>query len=162
MHSRKCDTRTYGVQGHLWLRDEPTRQNAVWHAINSTVASGNSLDPLAWKDGSDKTSVVIRSSSNGVQHAALVVQMIRSWFQSDRLHIEELVDDSSDWNFEIMVNGVLLHSRRTQGHGFFHDDTESYAECCQQYLVRRAISDLLPESRNMAVIAARSMAAVSR
>jgi hypothetical protein len=61
------------------------------------------------------------------------------------LQVERLIDDSSEWNFEIMVNGVLLHSRNTQGHGFFHDDW------CQQSLVWRAIADLLPQARTMAL-----------
>jgi hypothetical protein len=61
------------------------------------------------------------------------------------LHVEEVVDDSSEWNFEITVNGVLLHSMRTQWHGVFHDDWN------QQCLIWRAISDLLTPARTMAV-----------
>jgi len=67
--------------------------------------------------------------------------MIRGWFQTDRLQVEQTIDPSNEWNFEITVNGVLLHSRNTQWHGFFHDDW------CQQSLVWRAISDLLPDAR---------------
>eukprot|EP00929_Paragymnodinium_shiwhaense_P010157 TRINITY_DN114668_c0_g1_i1.p2 TRINITY_DN114668_c0_g1~~TRINITY_DN114668_c0_g1_i1.p2 ORF type:complete len:101 (+),score=15.91 TRINITY_DN114668_c0_g1_i1:417-719(+) len=82
-------------------------------------------------------SVVVRSSDYGAQHLARVLEMIRGWSQDDRLHVEGLVDNSSEWNFEIEVNGVLLHSRNTLGHSFFHDDW------CQQSLVWRAVSDLL-------------------
>jgi len=135
------------VPGHLWLRDEPIRQNAVWHAIDSTLASGNGL-PSASKESSGKTSVIIRSSSSCAKHAAHAVQMIGDWFQNCTLHIEDIIDDSSDWNFEILVNGVLLHSMNTQWHGFVHDDWK------QQSLIHRAISDLLPASSNMAIAGA--------
>lgn len=74
--------------------------------------------------------------------------MIRDWFQNCTLQIEETIDGSSDWNFEILVNGVLLHSMKTQWHGFFDEDWK------QQSLVHRAISDLLPASSNMAMVGA--------
>lgn len=129
------------------MRDEPARQNAVWHAINSALASGKG-QPVSPKDISGKTTVVVRSSSSGAKHAASSAQMIRDWFQNCTLQIEETIDDSSDWNFEILVNGVLLHSMKTQWHGFFDEDWK------QQSLVHRAISDLLPASSNMAMVGA--------
>lgn len=60
------------------------------------------------------------------------------------LAVEEVVDDSSEWNFEITVNGILLHSRQSLEHGFFHDDWS------QQTLVWRAISDVLQSSVKVA------------
>jgi len=111
----------------------------VWHAIESTRVSGNSYT----KQRSVKTSVVICSSSNGLKHATCAAQMIRNWFPNDMFSVEELIDDSSEWNFEIMVNGVLLHSMKTQWHGFLHDNEH------QQSLVRRAVADLLHPSEHV-------------
>mmetsp|Transcript_78200 Transcript_78200/g.203834 ORF Transcript_78200/g.203834 Transcript_78200/m.203834 type:complete len:99 (+) Transcript_78200:382-678(+) len=83
--------------------------------------------------------VVVRSSSYGAEYAARAAELIESWFQHHGLGVEAVVDDGSEWNFEILVDGVLLHSRSTQRHGFFHD------EWCQQSLLWRAISDHLPD-----------------
>lgn len=89
--------------------------------------------------------LVIRTSSYyGAKLSTSVGEMIRGWFRSDTLLVEEIVDDSGDWNFEITVNGVLLHSRNTQGHGFPHEDLS------QQGLLWRAITDLLHTDRAMA------------
>lgn len=145
VHSRKCDTRTYGVSGHLWLRDEPVRQRAVWYAIDSALT-----------DRSQKLQgrttchphVVIQSSSSNAEHAASAAELIGKWFQHQRLAVETVIDDSSAWNFEILVNGLLLHSRNTQWHGFLHD------EWSQQSLLWRAISDLLPKARTSALMGA--------
>jgi hypothetical protein len=141
VHSRKCDTRTYGVPGQVWLRDDADRQNAVWYAIDSAAKSDLriSLEPVACSSRSPIV-VVVCSSSFGSEYATETVQTIRSWFQSSRLNVKEAIDDSSKWNFEITVNGILLHSRNLLGHGFFHD------EWSQQTLVWRAISDLLEGS----------------
>lgn len=151
LHSRKCTSRKYGVPGHLWLRDERARQSAVWHAINSIQA------PHSFKEfpgdsqqrgksfGEGYPSVSVRSSSYHTTHATRVVEMINGWFHDGKPHVAEILDDECQWNFEIEVNGVLLHSRSTQWHGFFHDDWS------QQHLVWRAISDLLPDARTMAV-----------
>lgn len=131
VHSRKCSSRTYGVPGHLWLRDESARQNAVWHAINS--ASANSLGYSMQKRS---PSVSISSSTSNMEHAANAAKTIRHWFQGTSLHVEETLDDNCEWNFEIVVNGILLHSMKCLHHGVFHEDWQ------QQSLVWRAISDL--------------------
>lgn len=139
LHSRKCETRSYGVPGHLWLRDVPARQNAVWQGITSAITLPHSQ---ALKHA-HQALVVIRSSTYGQTHSADVAKLIAGWFQTDRLCIQEVTDDSSEWNFEITVNGVLLHSRNKLGHDFFLEDAS------QQTLVWRAIVDLcMPDARD--------------
>lgn len=148
IHSRKCDTRTYGVLGHLWLRDEPTRQNAVWHALDSVQNPVKySLNPLS-ASSADKVHVVILSSSRNVHAAAQTAATFREYFQDANLQVEERFDDGSDWNFEIFVNGVLLHSMSRQWHRHPLDDPKQHS------LLQRAISDLLLASRNMATVGA--------
>lgn len=93
-------------------------------------------------------SVVVRSSSYCAQHAARAAKLIETWFRCNGLEVGTVIDDSSEWNFEIVVDSVLLHSRSTQWHGFFHD------EWGQQSLLWRAISDLLPDARTSAVMGA--------
>jgi len=88
--------------------------------------------------------VAVRSSSYGGKHLDSVVDMIRGWFYQDWLEVEGVIDESSEWNFEITVGGVLLHSRNTLGHSFFYDDWS------QQNLVWRAISDISHGSMRMA------------
>lgn len=137
------------MPGHVWLRDEPARQQAVWHAISSAQAACDAQKlPEQATQRTAHPRVVIRSSSYGAKHAARVVEMIRTWFHSHRLEVETVVDDSSEWNFEILVNGVLLHSRNTLWHGFFED------EWSQQSLLWRAISDLLPDARTSTLMGA--------
>lgn len=147
VHSRKCDTRSYGVPGHLWLKDTPARQNAVWQAISSAAASHDSQEATQLKQNSHqrRLRVVVRSSSYGAKHADAVLEMIKGWFYQDWLEVERVIDDGSEWNFEITVGGVLLHSRNTLGHGFFYDDSS------QQNLVWRAISDISSGVVEMAV-----------
>lgn len=146
VHSRRCDTRTYGVPGHLWLRDEPRRQQAVWYAIDSARAADKGQRPQGRTARHPR--VVVRSSSCGARHAARAAELIESWFQHRGLEVETVIDDSSEWNFEILVDRVLLHSRSTQWHGFFHD------EWCQQSLLWRAISDRLPDASTSTVMGA--------
>jgi hypothetical protein len=138
VHSRKCDTRSYGVPGHLWLRDEQARQNDVWQAISSAAASHDSQDAARLKKHvrAGCLKVLVRSSSYGAKHLDAVVEMIRGWFHKDWLEVKGVIDDGSAWNFEITVGGVLLHSRNILGHGFFYDDWS------QQNLIWRAISDI--------------------
>lgn len=128
------------------MRGEYTRQQAVWHAIESArdAGRGQKLQGRTVRH----PHVVIRSSSCNAEHAAHAAEVIRKWFQQHGLVVETVVDDGSKWNFEILVDEVLLHSRNTQWHGFFHD------EWCQQSLVWRAISDLLPDARTSAVMGA--------
>lgn len=134
------------MYGHLWLRNERARQQAVWHAIDSARASdkGQKLQGQT----ACHPRVVIRSSSYAAEHAAGAAELLEKWFKHHGLAVETVIDDSSTWNFEILVNGVLLHSRNTLWHGFFHD------EWCQQSLLWRAISDLLPDARTSAVMGA--------
>jgi len=42
-------------------------------------------------------------------------------------------DNGVTGNFEVSVNGVLVHSKKTKGHGFLHDNA------AQQKLVLEAI-----------------------
>lgn len=154
MHSRHCSTRVDGVPGHMWLRGETARQNAVWQAIKSALTLGASSELSARKDSSGDEHmrdvkgyprVVLRSSNSNAKQTGRAAQMIRGWFQDHSLQVKEVIDDSSEWNFEILVNGVLLHSRSSQWQGFFHDDWS------QQSLVWRAISDLVPDEDIMAM-----------
>lgn len=69
--------------------------------------------------------------------------MIKDWFQ--HISVEQCIDNSCEWNFEICVNGVLLHSRNSLWHGYFCEEKE------QQCLVWRAISDLLSKGGALAV-----------
>lgn len=143
VHSRWCEKRWYGVQGHLWLRDEPARRRAVWHAIESARAAGGGR-----KLRGEGPRVVVRSSGGNARLAARAAELIGTWFPHHGLKVETVVDDGSEWNFEILVDGVLLHSRSKQWHGFFHD------EWGQQSLVWRAISDLLPDAGASAAMGA--------
>lgn len=115
----------------------------MWHAINSAIASSACKESPEQSKSLGGPRVVVKTSNYAATQAASVAAMIRAWFQTHRVVVEEIVDDGSSWNFDISVNGVLLHSRSTQGHGFFHDDWS------QQCLVWRAISDLLCDDRAM-------------
>lgn len=130
MHSRRCDSHSYGQVGHLWLRNDKARQTAVWQAVQSALLFENSF-------GAGYVMVNITHCSYFAKHSKQVADMISGWFPSAGLHVYALVDDSSRWNFEISVNGVVLHSKKTQGHAFFHDDWD------QQCLVWKAIKRLL-------------------
>ena len=46
-------------------------------------------------------------------------------------------DPQSTGNFEITVDGTLVHSKKTKGHGFFHTNAE------QQEIVFKAIQDAI-------------------
>jgi len=72
------------VPGHLWLRDESARQNAVWEAINSVGAFSHPQGFMNHsKDGDEgATVVVIRSASNSRQHSLQVAKMIRDGFRA--------------------------------------------------------------------------------
>lgn len=59
------------------------------------------------------------------------------------VEVYEVVDDASEWNFEIKVNDVLLHSRARLWHGFLCD--ERY----QQDLIRKSIESILPRDSMM-------------
>lgn len=80
--------------------------------------------------------VVIRHSSE--INAQVSKEMIQSWFQNDQLVIDTFCDDSDDWNFEITVNGVLIHSRSQIRQKILHEETWD-----QQGLVWRAIKSVL-------------------
>ena len=43
---------------------------------------------------------------------------------SSDLEIDSLKDPGTTGNFEITVDGKLVHSKRTMGHGFLHDNSE--------------------------------------
>jgi len=84
----------------------------------------------------DQATVIIRHSSG--TNVKLSEDMIRSWFHSPLLAIDTISDDSSTWNFEIAVNGVLVHSRNRLYQGVLHED-----EWDQQNLVWKAIRGVL-------------------
>ena len=48
-------------------------------------------------------------------------------------------DPKSTGNFEITVNGILVHSKQTKGHGFFHDNHDQHG------VVFNAIDDAIKE-----------------
>lgn len=136
VHSRKCDSHSYGQVGHLWLRNDKARQTAVWQAVQSALLLENAFD-------SGPVTVRIAHCSYYSKHSKHVSDMIRSWFPRAGLHVYAMVDDSSRWNFEVSVNGVVLHSMLSQGHGFFHDDWD------QQCLIWKAIKGLLSYDQAM-------------
>lgn len=119
------------MPGHRWLRDDRTQQNAIWRAIASAH------EHAGYSFCQDCPSIVVCSSRHNADVAVRAQQMIKDWFQTRKVNVEHVFDDSDDWNLEILVNGVLLHSRSTQWHGFFTDERS------QQKLVWRAVSDLL-------------------
>ena len=51
--------------------------------------------------------------------------------------MDSIKDSGTTGNFEVTVNDVLVHSKRTQGHGFLHDNEE------QQAIVKAAIAEAL-------------------
>lgn len=133
VHSRKCDSHAYGQVGHLWLRSETARQTGVWQAIESALSFEN-------PSTAGHVLVSIRYCSRFAEHSKHVADMITSWFPSAVLHVHAVIDDSSSWNFEISVNGVVLNSMKTQGYGFFHEDWN------QQCLAWKAMTGLLSDS----------------
>jgi predicted Rdx family selenoprotein len=126
VHSRKCDSHHYGQPGHLWLRDDKDRQTAVWQAVQSALSSRH-----ACHDGC--VDIHVRHSTYSAKYSEYAAELISSWFPDSVLHINDETDNSSDWNFEISINGVVLHSRATQGHGFFYDEWN------QQCLIWKAV-----------------------
>jgi len=50
------------------------------------------------------------------------------WFPSG-VEVKQIKDPGVTGNFEITVNGVLVHSKKTKGHGFFEaaDDVQKEA-----------------------------------
>ena len=55
----------------------------------------------------------------------------------DSVDIISNKDPQSTGNFEITVNGTLIHSKQTKGHGFFHTNAE------QQEVVFKSIQDAI-------------------
>lgn len=49
-------------------------------------------------------------------------------------------DPKSTGNFEITVNGQLVHSKQTKGHGFFHDNYDQQQVVCNA--IEAAIKNL--------------------
>jgi len=130
VHSRHCDSHPYGVPGHLWLRNNKPRENAVWQALQSALQSVKALDVKS-------ATVVIQHASYSTLQSNCVAETISSWFPHCPLRVHQVLDDSNDWNFEITVNGVLLHSMKSQGHGFFKDEWD------QQCLVWKAVQGIV-------------------
>lgn len=84
----------------------------------------------------DQVIVIIRHSSG--TDAKSSKDMITSWFQCPLLVVNTVHDDCSSWNFEITVNGVLVHSRNRLYHRVLHED-----DWDQQSLVWKAIKGVL-------------------
>jgi predicted Rdx family selenoprotein len=59
--------------------------------------------------------------------------------QKDKLTIVPVEDPGTTGNFEIRVDGILVHSKRTKKHGFLHNDAK------QQVLVLDYIQIRLDE-----------------
>jgi len=55
----------------------------------------------------------------------------------DKIDVVSIQDANVTGNFEIKVNGVLVHSKKTKGHAFLHDNKD------QQVVVYKAIDDAL-------------------
>lgn len=92
--------------------------------------------PMVLSDGSIEVS--IRHSAYATKHAKYTAVMLSSWFpDTPLLRVSDVYDDSSDWNFEISINGVIVHSRDVQWHGFLHDDWN------QQRLIWNAINGVV-------------------
>jgi len=53
----------------------------------------------------------------------------------DKITVVSQQDPSVTGNFEIKVNGVLVHSKKTKGHGFLHENKD------QQVVVFKAVDD---------------------
>lgn len=96
-----------------------------------------SMVPLPGQAVKDRlVTVVIRHSSDA--NAKMSKEMIQSWFNNPQLVIDTICDDSSNSNFEITVNGVLIHSRSQLRQNILHEETWD-----QQGLVWRAIKSVL-------------------
>jgi len=52
-------------------------------------------------------------------------------FPGSQLKFRERKDPGVTGNFEIRVNGALVHSKKTMGHGFFHDSPPQQAAVFQ-------------------------------
>jgi selT/selW/selH-like putative selenoprotein len=53
---------------------------------------------------------------------------------SSDLEIESIKDAGTTGNFEITVNGNLVHSKRTQEHGFLHDNAGQQVRLVRDYM----------------------------
>jgi selT/selW/selH-like putative selenoprotein len=51
------------------------------------------------------------------------------------VQVEDRMDPVRTGNFEVFVNGTLVHSKTHQGHGFLHENA------AQQQVVLKAIRD---------------------
>lgn len=129
VHSRKCDSHAYGQVGQLWC-DNKARQTGVWQAVQSALSAESLVN-------AGQVIVSIQHCSQFSKHSNHAADMIRSWFPRDVVCVQEVLDDSSSWNFEISVNAVVLHSMGKQGHDLFHDNWD------QQSFVWKAVKGLL-------------------
>ena len=67
--------------------------------------------------------------------------MIRDWFP-EGVNVVQLRDAGTTGNFEITLpDGTLIHSKRTEGHGFLHENET------QQGVVKAAIEAALAEAQ---------------
>lgn len=53
--------------------------------------------------------------------------MIKKSLPGAAVSFKEVRDREATENFEVKVNGKLLHSNKTQGHGFLHLNQETFA-----------------------------------
>mmetsp|Transcript_36553 Transcript_36553/g.85051 ORF Transcript_36553/g.85051 Transcript_36553/m.85051 type:complete len:91 (-) Transcript_36553:94-366(-) len=63
--------------------------------------------------------------------------MIRNWFPSG-VTVESARDPGVTGNFEVTVNGQLIHSKRSRGQGFLDQASQQ-----RQQEVKQAISDAM-------------------
>ena len=71
---------------------------------------------------------------------------MKDWFAN--ISVESNKDPGATGNFEITVNGKLVHSKTTAGHGFLHDNPQ------QQEAVKQAIAAAILEGARTALQAA--------
>jgi len=66
-------------------------------------------------------------------------KILKQWFPKE-ITVEQVKDPGATGNFEITVDGVLVHSKRTRGQGFFDVAPKGHQE-----LVREAIDEALSQ-----------------
>jgi len=49
----------------------------------------------------------------------------------DQVNIVSQQDPTVTGNFEVKVNGVLVHSKKTKNHGFLHENKDQQKVVCQ-------------------------------
>jgi predicted Rdx family selenoprotein len=64
------------------------------------------------------------------------VALIKQWF-GDKITVTSIRDPGTTGNFEVLVAGELVHSKKTKDHGFLHENA------AQQAVVKASIEKAL-------------------